>query len=87
MKCNSTPKQFKSNYEEGNKRTNDITQKINMLTSNSLALGAADKNKAKAGGLKKINLNVNKNFIDSRSNSNIKDKVTELRRNLEAKMK
>jgi hypothetical protein len=87
MKSYSTPKHLKSCYEEGIKRTNDITQKINLLTSNSIAIGNTDRNKLKGAGLKRININLNKNCIDSRPNSNIKDKITDLRRNMEAKMK
>jgi len=75
-----------SHYEDGVKRSNDITKKINMLTSVTFNAGSKGQGRNKKSSPKRIQANFNNNYIETRPNSNIKDKISELRRNFEAKM-
>ena len=83
----STPKYIMSHYEDGVKRSNDITKKINMLTSVTFTTGSKGYGGNRNNSPKRINANFNNNYMETRPNSNIKHKISELRRNMEAKMK
>lgn len=83
----STPKYLLSDYEEANKRSNDITKKLHSLTSSLLSVNNTKNKFSKIISPNTIKLDSNKIIYSNRPHSNIRGKITELTKNFETKLK